>query len=60
MQRGELWERKATEGREPFLQREDKERKRREGAQLIGIMHEMHPPPSKSTWRERVKTLSGE
>ena len=60
MWRGELVERKATEGRELFLWREDRERKGGGGVWLIRIMQEKQSPKSRWKERERVKTLAGE
>ena len=53
MQRVDLGERKAKEGRELFLQREDRKRGR---VQHIERVQEKHSP--ESSWRERVKTLA--
>ena len=50
MQRGELRERKDREGREMFLQREDRERERGK-VWCIGIVQEKHSP--ESSWKER-------
>ena len=52
--RGELGERKAMEGRELFLQRKDRERGR---VQHFRRVQEKHSP--ESSWRDRVKTLTG-
>ena len=57
MRKGELGERKATEGRELFLWTEDRERERGR-VQYIRILQEKHSP--ESSYRERVKILTGD
>ena len=60
MQRGELVERKALEGRESFLMREDRERKRKgESAAHWDSARKALPPESSWRERERVKTITG-
>ena len=49
--RGEMEERKATDGRELFLQKEDTKR---------GRVQEKHSPESSWRERDRNKTLSGD
>ena len=57
MQRGELEERKAVEGRKLFLLRKDREKKGGECG-TSGSWKKSTPP--KSSWREKVETVTGD
>ena len=59
-QRGELGERKAVEGMEPFSQKEDTNRKRKGRVEGIWRLQEKHSLESSWRERERVKTLAGD
>ena len=53
MQKGDLGERKAMEGREPFSWREDREKKRKRRVRHIRVMQEKHSSPKIAGERDK-------